>query len=290
MKVLIVRLEGGLGNQLFQYAVGKAIAKKNNSKLLFDISSFEKDDYGRTCTIQKYDIDNPKFIEGGIWGKMITTGNRIFGLAAKLQIIEWKKEKDFSFHKDFASFKKLVGHLQGYWQTDDYFYQIRNELLSEFKPKGFSQTIQKIIKKDRVYVAVHIRRLHGKLADENRAVDDRYGLLDLSYYHNAISYFREKTRNVCFVIFSDDIDWCKENLIDENHDCFFMDDPQYHEDFIQLYLMSTCDHQIIANSSFSWWGAWLNPSKDKVVIRPERPFNDSKLLYENHYPKEWIAM
>ena len=130
-------------------------------------------------------------------------------------------------------------------------------------------------------VAVHVRRT-------DYLKDDRYGFLGEDYYRNALNIIKQKLSNPTIIFFSDDMLWCKK--VFENDSIFFCEDPVWKDDFLQLYLMSKCKHQVISNSSFSWWGAWLNQNVNKIVIRPVRPFRDVSLYYENHYPTDWIAI
>ena len=91
-----------------------------------------------------------------------------------------------------------------------------------------------------------------------------------------------------FIVFSDDLVWCKNKF---NYNKFiFFEDENWSNDYLQLYLISKCNHQIIANSSFSWWGAWLNTYQNKIVIRPQQPFIDESLMNKFYYPKEWISI
>ncbi|MEO5892037.1 MAG: alpha-1,2-fucosyltransferase, partial [Ferruginibacter sp.] len=173
----------------------------------------------------------------------------------------------------------LLSSLDGYWQSANYFNDIRETLLNEFTPRHLPAFPHWITIDNTV--AVHVRRA-------DYLAEHRYGFLGINYYEDAIAMMKEKIADPLFVFFSDDIAWCKANF--NNKDVIFFEDDKWDKDYLQLHLISKCNHQIIANSSFSWWGAWLNTNPGKIVIRPATPFNDERLLYESHYPDEWVAI
>lgn len=174
----------------------------------------------------------------------------------------------------------------GYWQTEKYFKHIRNELLADFSFKGgdikFEQLREKI-KDNPQYVSVHIRRgdylqnpeIYGNLAETN-------------YYKKAMKYINSKVNDPVYVYFSDDIQWVKERF--DNDTGIFIEASMF-EDYCMWYdmcLMSCCSHNIIANSSFSWWGAWLNQNADKIVISPEVWFENKAM--QDIWCDGWIRM
>jgi glycosyl transferase family 11 len=281
MKTVIVRLNGGLGNQLFEYAAARMLAHKHNATLRIDASGFKKDNYyGRACQLQHFNIRG-KIFEGGIWKKIITPGNRWYASMKRLNMIQWKEEQGFYIHSDFFEIKKMIAVLNGYWQSPDYFNDIRELLLKELTLCRPVKKIKEIIGSNETLASVHVRM--------HLSNDTRYGRLTLEYYQHAMHALSEKAGHLSFVIFSDDVQWCKENIKHPlNGKLYFMDDYGIEKDYEQLILMSQCDHHIIANSTFSWWGAWLCNNEKKIVIRPERPFNDGTLLYEHYFPGNWL--
>jgi hypothetical protein len=100
-----------------------------------------------------------------------------------------------------------------------------------------------------------------------------------------MAIIKNKLAKPVFIFFSDDIEWCKQFFTESN--VIFCEEKEWMPDYLSLWLISKCRHQIIANSSFSWWGAWLNVNPDKIVIRPADPFKEKSLLYESHYPNDW---
>lgn len=174
----------------------------------------------------------------------------------------------------------------GYWQTEKYFKGIRNELLTDFSFKLGDLKLEKMKKElssNKKYVSVHIRR-----GDYLKNLD-RYGdLSETNYYTKAKEYLSRRVDNPIYVYFSDDIQWVKEKFYDKNG--IFIEKIMFedYQNWYDMYLMSQCKHNIIANSTFSWWGAWLNPNKDKIVIAP-KVWNH---MYERKdiCPPEWIRM
>lgn len=275
---LEIKFKGGLGNQLFQYAMGRSLCEENKiACLLLNTESYYNESLNRTFALANLQIK----------GTIITSNRvkKIFRQHTKLN----KIFTAFGLHKDIREddfsiqqLEKKTGFLtsvNGYWQSDFYFNNIRKILLKEFTPLHLPVLPAWIIEKNTV--AVHVRRT-------DYLTEKRYGFLGTDYYEAAMELVREKLTDPLFIFFSDDIAWCKATF--KNNRIFFCDEQQWREDYIQLHLISKCAHQVISNSSFSWWGAWLNTNSEKIVIRPATPFKEKNLLYESHYPLEWIAI
>jgi Glycosyl transferase family 11 len=277
LKIISIKFNGGLGNQLFQYAHARSFMK-HSDKLIFDTSSYNNDYLNRNFKLELYNVKGSILSSKRLikFFSPKTLFNKVINF---LGLFLYLEEEGFFFQGFPKSSIKFITSIKGYWQTDLYFSSIRISLIKEITPK-FLPPIPNILIQNNV-VAVHVRRT-------DYLKDDRYGFLGLDYYKNAIEYFNQKLINPAFYFFSDDMDWCKENFTNEN--MFFCEDELWKEDYLQLYLISKCTHQIIANSSFSWWGAWLNENEKKIVVRPNKPFNDGSLCYENHYPPQWIGI
>ena len=277
LRVFLLKVEGGLGNQMFQYATARALMK-NFDFLLFNVSSYKDDYLDRKFKLLNYNImgsvSKNKFFE-----KAFIPNTTINIILDKLSLYSLIKGNGFLIHNELLQKTKLFTRIQGFWQSELYFNSIRSELISEFMPKVIP-TLPKIFLFPNT-VGIHVRRT-------DYLNDLRYGFIGENYYRNAMSLVKQKVLNPCFILFSDDIQWCKRTFREES--IVFSDVFDWLEDYDQLYLMSKCKHQIIANSSFSWWGAWLNTNPHKIVVRPIKPFNDPSLLYENHYPSNWIAI
>jgi hypothetical protein len=252
--MIIVRIVGGLGNQMFQYAYAKSLQQKGYS-VKIDISKFKKYKLHGGYHLDQYKID-------------LKTADRFTNFLSKIKIKKNRKEKNLLFdHQLF----KLSGneYVKGYFQTEKYFSDIRPVLLAQFiiQKELSNSTILyvKEIDKHTNSCSLHIRR--GDYISDEKA-NSVHGICDLEYYANAIKLINEKFENTHFFVFSDDIVWTKENLQLEN--ATYIDHKTIpHEDML---LMSLCKHNITANSSFSWWGAWLNQYKNKTVIAPKKWF------------------
>lgn len=252
--MIIVRIVGGLGNQMFQYAFAKALQQKGfNVKI--DTSKFKTYTLHGGYHLDKYNID-------------LKTSGFFPTLFSILKIRKNVKEKSLLFDENLT---KLQGneYVKGYFQTEKYFENIRGVLLEQFTLNAHlsdsTNTYVEAIKKQSNTCALHVRR--GDFISDLKA-NSVHGTCDLEYYKKAIKFIKKTQDQLKFYVFSDDIDWAKENL--EISNATFIDHKcKPHED---LFLMSLCNHNITANSSFSWWGAWLNKNKNKTVIAPKKWF------------------
>ncbi len=274
---LKIKFTGGLGNQLFQYATARALVKKSDF-LLFDTSNYRDDYLNRKFTLLHYHIRG-KILHNSYLKKTFANKAKLNKLISLLGLFGNITEEGFSIHNNLKGGCKLFTSLKGFWQSETYFISIREQLLKELKPFNVPAFPDFMQRSDTV--AVHIRRT-------DYLQDERYGFVGEHYYRNALHIIKQKINDPAIIFFSDDIPWCKQ--VFEDGSMLFCEDPEWDKDYMQLYLMSKCKHQVIANSSFSWWGAWLNQNVNKIVIRPARPFIDKSLCYENHYPSDWIAI
>ena len=177
-------------------------------------------------------------------------------------------------------------YLSGYWQNEKYFDDIRKEICTCFvfpddldeKKKNLLKTIQ-----NDNSVGIHIRR-SDYLIKENRDVYG--GICTKEYYENAIKYIQEHVCHPVFYLFSDDLNWVRENLYREG--MVLVEHSENQPSYTDMYLMSQCKHNIIANSSYSWWGAWLNSNDGKMVIAPDKWFNNHETT--DMICKGWIHM
>jgi hypothetical protein len=277
VKVVKIDFEGGLGNQLFQYAAARALKGKHDL-LIFDTGSYSKDYLNRRFRLNNFHVKG-RVVSSRVVKKLFTPRTRLNRLASSLGLFGFVREEGFRFHADRHGQARVFTATRGFWQTEKYFRHIRFELIQEIVPKRLPALPPLLMRRNSV--AVHVRR--GDYLN-----DDRYGFVGEKYYRDAMDRMRHDLKNPVFIFFSDDLGWCKRYF--DKLDCSFADEQEWKDDFLQLYLMSRCNHQIIANSSFSWWGAWLNQNDRKIVIRPAKPFRDQSLVYESHYPADWIAV
>lgn len=284
---------GGLGNQLFQYALGRRLAVERGDKLKLDLSWFQKQ------TLRKYRLDQYQI------SAEIADEN-------DLKYFDYMKRKDF-FARIFKQYQSLLPYyrrryvvqignefdpaifnvpdkvfLKGYWQSEQYFKPIEKIIRQDFQLKSpltpNYQSLSAQIQSS-VSISIHIRR--GDYA-HNPHFNARYGSLTLEYYQRAVELIRLKVPDPLFFIFSDEPEWVQNNFCLESPSIIIQEDGE-NSDVQQLYLMSLCNHHIIANSSYSWWGAWLGVSPDKIVISPSKWFA-SKNTNKDLLPAEWIKL
>lgn len=260
--MIITKITGGLGNQLFQYAVGKAVADYQNVPLKLDISIYETYGLHNGFRLDQFycnlDIASNREIR-----KKKGPSNLIGWLLRASGILRtYYREKRRNI-LDLKIFERSSLYLDGYWQNEKYFLDIRDQLSKEFQPKYPLSSVAAVYGKeikDSCSVSVHVRR--GDFLDHAHI-----GALEVSYYRKAVSRIVSEVESARFYIFSDDPDWCRENLGFIENSVFVTDTVSEIDDFM---LMRYCKHNIIANSSFSWWSAWLNNNPGKIVTAPAK--------------------
>lgn len=286
--MIIVNLKGGLGNQMFQYALGLSLSLKNKEVLKLDVDGLERAN-------RVGDIYRPFDLAGFSISATIATAKEIrelkypYGTFSKAQ--RWlnfklSKDKNVLFRPQVLEWIGDI-YLDGFWQSPKYFENIRQELLAEFllKQPLSSAALQHAIRiKETNSVALHVRR--GDYV-KNARVQIEFGSCTNHYYDIAMKHINRKVHSPTFFIFSDDIDWVKNNL--SNHtNVVYVKNPAI-STAEELALMSICKHNIIANSTFSWWSAWLNQNPDKIVVTPTPWFN--KIDYDQSLiPESWIKI
>lgn len=279
--MVVVRLVGGLGNQLFEYAAARRLALKNNVPLKLDtISGFQRDSFRRHYALSSFYIQEHFAAPADCF---LTIGGRV-----KRKIMrECDKRQPFErrryIQEEFCHFdQRLVDlkvtrkiYLEGCWQSIKYFEDIEPVIRQDlrFKPivdPHYQALAEQIQKKESV--CVHIRHLR------DIAVDDQY-------YKRAMTLISERVRQPHFFVFSDDPAWAANNFLIDGPKTIISPDGA-HKDYHDLWLMSCCKYFIIAYSTFSWWGAWLSDFANKVVIAPADKF-DNKI---DMIPRDWIAV
>jgi len=274
--MIVVKLIGGLGNQMFQYAAGRSLALVKNTSLALDRSFLDKE----TTDYTKREFALHEFkIEATVGDEKLQSD---FNMTANKVLLKFKatfpkhfkhivyNESPFLKKANFFSLP-VDTYLNGYWQDSFYFSNIRNQLLKDFELKyesaGYLKLKEDIQKCNSV--SVHIRRGdYINLASAN----EFHGALSLDYYKKAAKKLQAKNKDVSFFVFSDDADWCSKH-IDFLPKCMIVSKSGCFSPHEELKLMSYCSHNIIANSSFSWWASWLNENPHKMVIAPNYWFN-----------------
>jgi hypothetical protein len=274
--MIITKLYGGLGNQMYQYAAGLSLAKRLSTELFLDLSWFEEVKHQPELTLREYELN-----QFGIKPKEISLKERV---DLRLRPPTILKETFFGYDEEF---EKLSGNiiLDGYWQSYKYFENYGDDLRRAFQfPKHPKPRNAKIIKKmkDTNSIVLHVRR-----GDYNTKRGKQFhGLIPLSYYNKAVESICKYVKNPTLFIFSDELEWCKQNL---KYDLpmEFIDSNSSNKGVEDMQLMVSCKHYIIANSSFSWWSAWLNPNPNKTVYAPKAWFKGAHHEIKDRIPAGW---
>ncbi len=294
--MIITKLFGGLGNQMFQYAFGRYLSIKNRCELKFDISWFRnKNAIGtnRKYSLNIFNIDE-KFASVKEINKLKYKFNfiplikilRLFNKNYNIYKSSYYPEKGSCFNPVIHSLIKKDIYIEGYWQSEKYFMEIQDIIKNDFTIKiNPVQNIKKLLNeiKKNNSVSIHIRR--GDYIT-NPVTNKFHGVCSLGYYYEAIKIINKKIKNSVYIIFSDDPGWVKKNFKIKNKSKIIEGNADYDD----LRLMQNCKHHITANSSFSWWGAWLAENKNKIIIVPKKWFNDSSKGTGDLLPGSWMKI
>lgn len=297
--MVIVKIMGGLGNQLFQYASAKRLAMKHNVKLKLD-PSFGNDKL-RDYKLQYFNVEEQITTKDEILDLTISfkKHNRFqHKIQRRLQILKpyckRRVYKNKPWINDLGVLKASKNvYLDGYWGNELFFKEIRKELLGIFEIKKEFITNDFLKLKTEIQninsISIHVRR--GDYAKDEKTLNF-FGLMPIEYYQKAINYFNKKNIENVFFIFSDDIEYVKQNF-NFNAKVVYIENEKL-QDYHELKLMSFCKHNIIANSTFSWWAAWLNENPEKIVIAPKQWYADKKAqeYYEKYpfVPENWMKL
>ena len=294
--MVIVRLNGGIGNQMFQYAAARRVAWVNNTRLFLDLSWFQESGW---WTRRKYELDAFRIVGDAVSSDDLKAfkSKRQNAFFRRLPLILKKRifhthqthiiEKSYDFDLDILNLCDNV-YLEGHWQSEKYFSDIESVIRREFSfrddPSGPIRRILEHIASCEA-VSVHIRRGDYVTLPEANTF---HGLCPSAYYRSAVDQISRQVGNPVFFVFSDDIVWARENL-SLGFETHFMDHNGPERGDEDLRLMSACRHHIIANSSFSWWGAWLCSNPQKIVCAPRKWFNRDIDTPDN-LPASWIRL
>lgn len=287
--MIIVRIWEGLGNQMFQYAYARALQAKgmdvrlDMGKAYDEVFGKYRNHIQRTTGIQNFNL-RIKPIDVYKYGRYSYLNQDTF--VRKIQYALGKNSMWFyNFYEEeeqkySKKAEKIKGnyYIKGWFQSERYFKDIRNILLKEFTPKKkiiISGEIKEALNNPQS-VSIHIRR--GDYVKANNTVS-------ILYYQKAVQYIGQLYQNPIFLVFSDDLDWVKNNISIEGK-CIHVNEDKKMQDYEELLVMSKCKSNIIANSTFSWWAAWLNQNKEKCVIAPKNWFPGQ----EGIAPEEWVVL
>ena len=292
--MIISKLIGGLGNQMFQYAVGRTLALKHDVPLRLDISGFANYDLHQGFELSRIfkcspNIASQKEINDMLSWQQWPGIHRILsrpGMVA-LRNKSYIIEPHFQYWNEINNVQEKC-YLAGYWQSEQYFNEAAEKIREDF---SFSQPFSsKNLQLSRQIAQTSSISLHIRRGDyvNNPEAASTYELCSLDYYAASIKYIIDRIANPQFFIFSDDIEWAKNNLV-INSTSLYIEHNQGSNSYNDMRLMSLCKHHIIANSSFSWWGAWLNPRPEKIVIAPQRWFSNETNTQDLN-PASWIKL
>jgi hypothetical protein len=299
--MIISRIAGGLGNQLFQYGFGLYLSKKNECEyyLYIDNRYEETSSTQRTFNLNDFQFKIGFASESNIkklvpYIENINLYRLIRKCKVKYPFLPFNKnhlvESNYYFDERYVENRDTNLFLDGYWQSYKYVDEVRNILIRQFvlneKFNIESNFFYNKIINSPNSVSIHVRR--GDYIS-NKSNQEKYGTCDMDYYRLAIKRIEAlKGEKTVYFIFSDDIDWVKDNFKQLREVVFVSSSNPS----VDLKLMSMCNSNIIANSTFSWWGAYLNQNKSKIVIHPKQWLKDEnenkkmKLLF----PPDWIAI
>jgi hypothetical protein len=294
---VVVQIAGGLGNQLFQYAFGRALSLRNRVPLVLDrISRFRRDFYRRQFTLGRYHIHYdvlPRATDySTIRGRVRRRLARWLNSRLPTQRRTYIQEPDAFAYDDTIARLPVTRrtYFEGGWQHEEYFRPCRDLLLRDLaliSPVSEATNVVADRMASSNAVCLHVRRLHGvpNKADAQPLAHNSEIHLDLSYYDRAIAFVAQRVPQPHFFIFADYPDWAREHL----HVPFLAEYVTHNgpdRDYEDLWLMSRCRFFIIANSTFSWWGAWLAQHTGKLVVAPESGIGCGL----KSIPTDWIRL
>ncbi|MFT4599938.1 MAG: hypothetical protein ACI857_000105 [Arenicella sp.] len=290
--MIIIKLYGGLGNQLFQWAFGKALSNKQGTNVKFDTSSYLSDDlrnFELSNLIGDVQIASDREIKES---RKENNPAALLNRKVRSAVLPYYKrdivcEKTYLFDEELLEKANPKGYFDGYWQNAHYFESMSPEILKMIRFPSSHNKIFLDLRKEfqrNDITSIHVRR--GDYANHPELLKI-HGLCSAEYYSKAISIIQEKQPNSTFYVFSDDIDWCKLNLT-SSADLKYIDGTEtMYED---LELLTLASNNITANSSFSWWGAWLNQNESKTIISPIKWFDQATIDFSEIVPKSWIKI
>ena len=289
----IVKVKGGLGNQMFQYAFAKYLAEYTKEEVKMDFTSYNQllNDRVRKPRLKSFRLSLKETSDQDI-DNVCIFDHRQDSLSFKYKAligIERMLNPKYYFEKNreyrrIESISQYI-YFDGYWQSWRYVEPIINDLIKEFQPNYnvsdvTRQMINKVAQENSVFIGVR--------KGDYDAEKGHYGCFEQKYYDQALSIIESQIENPVYYIFSNDIEWTKANLHFGNRSVIYREDADVVDDFEELLIMANCKHSIIVNSTYHWWAARLGYSQEKIVIAPKRWFFDNKPI--DIVPPNWITI
>jgi hypothetical protein len=291
--LIIARLNGGLGNQMFQFAAARALALRTQATLKLDVSAFSRDKL-RSFDLGGYALTDHVAIasdaELAQCEQKKPRGLSLIGKALGVGSAAIPAIREAQFHYDPAlTAAQPPAYVVGYWQSERYFTDHADQIRRDFTPRDplepENAEIADVISRSAA-ITLHVRRGDYVSDAKTQAV---HGVCGLDYYARAMSAVEAQVAVPHYIVFSDDPDWTRANLASPHPMTFVACNPPS-RGFRDIQLMSLCQHHIIANSSFSWWGAWLNGRADKVVVAPRQWFASGGKDARDLVPSGWVRV
>ena len=285
--MVISVLSGGLGNQLFQYAFGFGLARQLQTELRLERHLLESRLLARLrhYTPRHYGLDSFAMqpTDASLYDILRCLSRTV--LPGHRAVVLRDSDPDASLNLDARTQDVLC---LGYWQSEDYFRSaadaLRQQLVFRQRPSNATLTVADAILSRPDATFVHVRR--GDYV-ANSIANQHHGVCGIDYYRRSIEHLRERVADAHFFVFSDDLDWAKRELGPLLQPATFVEHNKGVDGWQDMYLISLCRHAIVANSSFSWWGAWLNPATDRVVIAPQDWFANQPVRSQRIVPPRW---
>jgi glycosyl transferase family 11 len=294
--MIVVKLMGGLGNQMFQYAFGRHLSVKHKTELKLDTSYLSDRSPKRNFSYRELELNafnikaslaseqDIKMFEKGMKRKILHHITLYFPFPS---INLYLREPHFHFFKRGLS-APVNTYIDGYWQSEKYFRDSGEYVKEDFTPvkplSDKSNRLKKEIQSNQS-VSIHVRR-SDYLKPQNIY---KYHICSENYYYDAMEIISRKISNPKFYIFSDEPGWFKEH-IKTKFSVEYIEHNTGDSDYEDLCLMTYCKHNIIANSSFSWWGAWLSKNVNSIVVAPKNWFTDKQKKTKDLLPQSWIKI
>lgn len=282
----VVALRGGLGNQMFQYAAGRAVEERTGAKLLLDATLISTEEI-RSYALDQLDVEADVKFDDEADAYAIACDEALLRDYARSRYgTEPLIEVGHEFRDELGE-APAGSVLYGYWQSERYFEEISDAIRAELTPNSLGPAATEhaaAIEASPAPVAVHVRR--GDYAADPQKLSD-HGLMGADYYYPASEAIANRVVNPEFFVFSDDPEWCASDLRLAGPMHIVSGETNQIDD---LGLMARCRHFVIANSSFSWWGAWLGERKGSVIATPAQWFSGLQLDSSDMTPERWLKL